>query len=60
MTSPWRQNAMYGGHRGGVMKNPKLTPAQRSDIIRRLGEGESPQELALEYGVTASAIRHYR
>ncbi|MGW4222948.1 hypothetical protein ACWEG1_05775 [Streptomyces bauhiniae] len=39
---------------------PKLTTEQRADIARRLADGERPQDLALEYGVTASLIRQLR
>lgn len=36
-----------------------LTPAMRVRIRERiLEEGEKPMDLALEYGVTASYIRH--
>lgn len=39
---------------------PKLTGAQRDEITRRLADNEDPQDLATEYGVTASTIRRYR
>lgn len=41
-------------------KAPKLTTAQRNDIVRRLGEGEKPTDLAAEYGVSGSTIRRLR
>jgi hypothetical protein len=39
---------------------PKLTPAQRDEIRRRLGEGERPIDLAKEFGVSPRAISDYR
>jgi hypothetical protein len=39
---------------------PKLTPAQIDDVRRRLGDGETPVALALEYGVSAGRIRDLR
>jgi hypothetical protein len=41
-------------------KPPKLTTEQRAEITRRLSDGESPIDLAAEYGVTASRIRQLR
>lgn len=38
---------------------PRLTPQQRDEIRQRLIDGETPpQDLSLEYDVTASTIRH--
>jgi hypothetical protein len=37
----------------------KLTPAQRDDIVRRVGQGETQRSLAAEYGVQASGISKY-
>lgn len=39
---------------------PKLTPAQREEITRRLGDGERVAALAQEFGVSRRAIDHYR
>ena len=38
----------------------KLTRVQREEIVRRLAGGESPQVLALEFGVSARTVRRYR
>lgn len=35
---------------------PKVTTAQREDIIRRRSEGETAWDLAIEYGISASLI----
>jgi DNA-binding NarL/FixJ family response regulator len=51
-------NYMPSGQRG--WKKPKLTTAQREEIIRRLGEGEKPMDLAAEYGVSGGTIRGLR
>ena len=40
-------------------KRPKLTPAQRDDIRRRIAEGEKATALALEFGVSTLTIRLY-
>lgn len=47
------------GSRPPNWQRPKLTPAQRADIRRRVDEGEQQQALALEFGVTRSTISHY-
>lgn len=39
---------------------PKLTPQQRDEIRRRIGEGEDLKALALEFGVSANTIRSHR
>lgn len=44
----------------GPWKPPKLTGDQLSEITRRLADGETPMDLAAEYGVTASRIRSLR
>jgi len=44
----------------GPWKPSKLTTEQRADITRRLSEGETPMDLAVEYGVTAARIRQLR
>ena len=36
---------------------PKLTPAQRDEIRRRVGDGEAVTELAIEFGVSVRTIR---
>lgn len=51
-------NYMPSGQRG--WQKPKLTGAQREDIIRRLGEGAKPVDLAAEYGVSGRTIRNLR
>lgn len=44
----------------GPWRASKLTTEQRADITRRLADGETPIDLAVEYGVTASRIRQLR
>lgn len=46
------------GQRG--WQKPKLTTAQRDDIVRRLGAGEKSVDLAVEFGVSGSTIRRLR
>lgn len=36
--------------------NRKITSVQRDEVIRRRYEGESPKDLALEFGITANYI----
>ena len=38
---------------------PKLTPAQRDEIRQRVTDGETPADLAVEYGVSVATIRSY-
>ncbi|MEV5957251.1 helix-turn-helix domain-containing protein [Streptomyces sp. NPDC051987] len=40
-------------------KRPKLTPAQRDQIRRRLVDGELARDLAVEFGVTVGTIRNH-
>ncbi|MFE2710537.1 hypothetical protein ACFXKI_00750 [Streptomyces mirabilis] len=44
----------------GPWRASKLTTEQRADITQRLADGETPIDLAVEYGVTASRIRQLR
>jgi DNA invertase Pin-like site-specific DNA recombinase len=41
-------------------RQPRLTPAQREEIRRRLENGERAVDLAAEYGVSRGAINHCR
>jgi len=45
---------------GGRQANGKLTKTDALDIKRRLRHGESPQDLAEEYGVHSAAVYHIR
>lgn len=38
----------------------RLTPQQIDEIRRALADGDTPQELAIRYGVTAGRIRQLR
>ena len=38
----------------------RLTPQQISEIRQALADGATPQELAVQYGVTAGRIRQLR
>lgn len=42
-----------------VFKPPKLSPADRDEIVRRLGDGDAAEDLALEFHVSIRTIRHY-
>ncbi len=42
---------------GTTLSRAKLKPLQRDEIRRRLGEGESVMDLALEFNVSADVIR---
>ncbi|WP_060887631.1 hypothetical protein [Streptomyces caniscabiei] len=55
-----RTDLNHLGARLQGFKPPKLTSAQRDDIVRRLGEGEKPVDLAAEYGVSGGTIRSLR
>ena len=50
------------GHawRPTYFKKPRLTPAQREEIRRRLEAGERAVDLAAEYRVSRGAIGHCR
>lgn len=49
------------GSKGTRDPRYKLSAEQRAEVIRRLNEeDEDPKTLALEFGVTAAAIRRYR
>ncbi|BBC35228.1 hypothetical protein SGFS_065220 [Streptomyces graminofaciens] len=59
----WNQG--YGGFNTPALrpqgwKKPKLTTAQREDIVRRLGEGEKSTDLAVEFGVSGRTVRRLR
>jgi DNA invertase Pin-like site-specific DNA recombinase len=48
-----------GARQGGCKslgRNPKLTPHQREEAIRRRDEGQSVREIARTYNVSASTI----
>ena len=36
----------------------KITPEQKTEVIRRRYEGEDPRDLALEFGIRAAYIRN--
>ena len=38
----------------------RVTTEQRAEITRRLADGETPIDLATEYGVTAARVRQLR
>ncbi|MFJ5217231.1 hypothetical protein ACIP98_21220 [Streptomyces sp. NPDC088354] len=42
-----------------VFKQPKLSPQDRDEIVRRLRDGDDPNDLALEFDVSVRTIRHY-
>ena len=55
-----QQRAWSTGHRAwspAQHSRPKLTPQQRDDIRRRVADGESVGDLAVEYGVSTRTIR---
>lgn len=56
MSSPWRQDALYGPQR--LLPKQKLSGAQRDALRARREAGEDPRALALEFGVSASYVRH--
>ena len=47
----------YDGEQRGWSTRSKLTALQRDEIRRRVAEGERPQDLAKEFGITASYVR---
>lgn len=56
--SGWQPLDLRKGIRG--QRARRLSPQQIDEVRQALTDGATPQELALKYAVTASAIRRYR
>lgn len=56
MASEIQRGWSNSGRTTPTWKRPKLTPAQRDEIHRRLADGERATALAAEYGVSVRTI----